>query len=54
VSEMISGAARFTALDVAAALGFAVYSVGLVLVIMLILDITQAVLDPRLRERIDA
>jgi peptide/nickel transport system permease protein len=54
VSEMITDAARFTALDVAGALGFAVYSVFLVLVIMLILDITQAVLDPRLRERIDA
>jgi peptide/nickel transport system permease protein len=54
VSEIITGAAQFTALDVSAALGFAVYSVLLVLVIMLILDILQAVLDPRLRERIDA
>ncbi len=54
VSEMITGAAQFTALDVSAALGFAVYSVLLVLVIMFILDILQAVLDPRLRERIDA
>jgi peptide/nickel transport system permease protein len=54
VSEMITGAARFTALDVAAALGFAVYSVLLVLAIMLLLDILQAVFDPRLRERIVA
>ncbi len=54
VSELITGAAQFTALDAPAALGFAVYSVLLVLVIMLILDILQAVLDPRLRERIDA
>ena len=54
VSEMITGAARFSALDVAAALGFAVYTVLLVLVIMLLLDILQAVIDPRLRERIDA
>jgi ABC-type dipeptide/oligopeptide/nickel transport system permease component len=54
VSEMITGAARFSALDVAAALGFAVYSVLLVLVIMLVLDILQAVVDPQLRERIDA
>lgn len=54
VSEIITGAARFSALDVAAALGFAVYSVLLVLVIMLLLDILQAVIDPRLRERIDA
>jgi peptide/nickel transport system permease protein len=54
VSELISGAAQFTALDVTAALGFAVYSVCMVLIIMLALDILQAVLDPRLRERIDA
>ena len=53
VSEMITEAARFSALDVAAALGFAVYSTLLVLVIMLLLDILQAVFDPRLRERID-
>ncbi len=53
VSEMITGAARFTALDVAAALGFAVYSVLVVLVIMLVLDILQAIIDPRLRERIN-
>jgi ABC-type dipeptide/oligopeptide/nickel transport system permease component len=54
VSELISGAVQTYALDIAAALGFAVYSVVLVLVIMLLLDILQAILDPRLRERIDA
>ena len=54
VSELIGGAVQTYALDIAAALGFAVYSVVLVLVIMLLLDILQAILDPRLRERIDA
>ncbi|NTU62179.1 MAG: ABC transporter permease [Chloroflexi bacterium] len=54
VSELIGGAVQTHALDIAAALGFAVYSVVLVLVIMLLLDISQAILDPRLRERIDA
>jgi peptide/nickel transport system permease protein len=54
VSELISGAVQTYALDIAAALGFAVYSVVLVLVIMLLLDILQAILDPRIRERIDA
>jgi len=54
VSELIGGAVQTHALDIAAALGFAVYSVVLVLVIMLLLDILQAILDPRLRERIDA
>jgi peptide/nickel transport system permease protein len=54
VSELISGAVQTYALDVAAALGFAVYSILLVLVIMLILDILQAILDPRIRERITA
>jgi ABC-type dipeptide/oligopeptide/nickel transport system permease component len=54
VSELVGGAVQTYALDIAAALGFAVYSVVLVLAIMLLLDILQAILDPRLRERIDA
>ncbi len=54
VSELIGGAVQTYALDIAAALGFAVYSVVMVLVIMLLLDILQAILDPRIRERIDA
>jgi peptide/nickel transport system permease protein len=36
--------------DAPAALGFAVYSVLLVLILMFILDVLQAVLDPRIRE----
>ena len=36
--------------DAPAALGFAVYSVCLVLVLMFILDVLQAALDPRVRE----
>jgi peptide/nickel transport system permease protein len=36
--------------DVALATGFAVYSVVAVLLVMLILDLAQAVVDPRLRE----
>jgi ABC-type dipeptide/oligopeptide/nickel transport system permease component len=38
--------------DIAAAMGFAVYSVIIVLIFMLILDIVQAFVDPRLREGI--
>lgn len=36
--------------DAPAALGFAVYSVLMVLVLMFILDVLQAILDPRIRE----
>ncbi|HEX5807560.1 MAG TPA: ABC transporter permease, partial [Anaerolineales bacterium] len=36
--------------DAAAALGFAVYSVIMILILMFILDLAQAVLDPRVRE----
>jgi ABC-type dipeptide/oligopeptide/nickel transport system permease component len=36
--------------DAPAALGFAVYSVIMVLVLMFILDVVQAILDPRIRE----
>ncbi|HJQ14996.1 MAG TPA: ABC transporter permease, partial [Anaerolineales bacterium] len=36
--------------DAAAALGFAVYSVIMVLVLMFVLDVLQAALDPRVRE----
>jgi ABC-type dipeptide/oligopeptide/nickel transport system permease component len=38
--------------DAPAALGFVVYSVTIVLVIMLILDLLQAFFDPRVRERL--
>jgi ABC-type dipeptide/oligopeptide/nickel transport system permease component len=36
--------------DAPATLGFAVYSVIMVMGLMLILDVVQAVLDPRVRE----
>jgi peptide/nickel transport system permease protein len=36
--------------DAPAALGFAVYSVLMVLILMFVLDILQAILDPRIRE----
>jgi peptide/nickel transport system permease protein len=36
--------------DAPAALGFAVYSVLMVLILMFILDVLQAILDPRIRE----
>lgn len=38
--------------DAPAALGFVLYSVTIVLIIMLILDLLQALFDPRVRERI--
>ncbi|HSB01013.1 MAG TPA: ABC transporter permease [Anaerolineales bacterium] len=36
--------------DASAALGFAIYSVLMVLILMFLLDVLQAVLDPRIRE----
>jgi ABC-type dipeptide/oligopeptide/nickel transport system permease component len=36
--------------DAAAALGFAVYSVIMILLLMFVLDVMQAILDPRVRE----
>jgi ABC-type dipeptide/oligopeptide/nickel transport system permease component len=53
VSELIISSMR-GAPDIAAAMGFAVYSVLLVLPVMLILDILQAVFDPRLRDELAA
>ena len=38
--------------DAPAALGFAVYSVLMVLGLMFILDVVQAILDPRVREEV--
>lgn len=37
-------------LDVPVAMGFSVYSVGIVLVVMFVLDVLRAILDPRARE----
>lgn len=53
VSELLVGS-MLGAPDVAAAMGFAVYSVLLVLPVMLILDLLQAVFDPRLRDELAA
>lgn len=53
VSEVIVSSMR-GAPDVTASMGFAVYSVLLVLPVMLILDILQAVFDPRLRDTLGA
>jgi peptide/nickel transport system permease protein len=52
VSEMLTLAAAYGPPDVAAALGFAVFSVTGVLLVMFVLDIIQALVDPRLRERL--
>jgi ABC-type dipeptide/oligopeptide/nickel transport system permease component len=49
VSELLTGAMQF-APDVPVAMGFAVYSVLLVLPVMLVLDIVQGFVDPRIRE----
>ena len=38
--------------DAPAALGFAIYSVIMVLLLMFILDVMQALLDPRVREEV--
>jgi ABC-type dipeptide/oligopeptide/nickel transport system permease component len=38
--------------DAPAALGFAVYSVLMVVGLMLILDVAQAILDPRVRDEV--
>jgi peptide/nickel transport system permease protein len=51
VSEVILISMR-SAPDAPAALGFAVYSVIMVIGLMLILDIAQAALDPRIREEV--
>jgi peptide/nickel transport system permease protein len=51
ISEVITNAMSGIP-DAPAALGFAVYSVVIVLVLMFILDIIQAALDPRVRAEI--
>jgi peptide/nickel transport system permease protein len=38
--------------DTAAALGFSIYSVVIVLLLMLVLDVTLAIIDPRIRQEI--
>ncbi|MFQ6102065.1 MAG: ABC transporter permease [Anaerolineae bacterium] len=49
VSKLIIGSMQYTP-DAPVAMGFAVYSVLLVLPIMLVLDIIQGIVDPRIRE----
>ena len=51
VSELITGAMRFIP-DTPVAMGFAVYSVMLVIPLMFILDILTGIVDPRIREEI--
>lgn len=51
VSEVITKATSGIP-DAPAALGFAVYSVVMVLVLMFILDVVQAILDPRVRAEV--
>ena len=52
VSELITGTGLAGFGDAPLALGFAIYSVSVVLIIMFVLDIAQALVDPRLRERL--
>jgi len=52
VSELITDSFTFTP-DVPAGLGFAIYSVLLVVPIMLVFDVLQGMVDPRIREGID-
>ncbi len=52
LSNVIVASMQSTAPDAAAALGFAVYSVLMVIGLMLVLDLIQAVLDPRVRDEV--
>lgn len=50
LSELVTNSLRTTAPDAALAMGFAIYSVLLVLPIMLLLDMLKGLADPRVRE----
>ncbi|GJM41734.1 MAG: hypothetical protein DHS20C20_20160 [Ardenticatenaceae bacterium] len=50
LSELVTRSLRDTAPDAALAMGFAIYSVLLVLPIMLLLDMLKSLVDPRVRE----
>jgi peptide/nickel transport system permease protein len=52
VSDVLVTSVKTGILDVATGLGFAIYSVIMVLSVLFALDVLQAVVDPRLRERI--
>jgi peptide/nickel transport system permease protein len=51
VADLIANGMKI-APDTPAAMGFVIYSVSIVMIIMLVLDLLQAALDPRVRERI--
>lgn len=51
VSEVLATSMRGTA-DAPAALGFAIYSVIMVLTLMFFVDVLQAIFDPRIREEV--
>jgi peptide/nickel transport system permease protein len=52
LSLMITSSLAEQTADTAAALGFVVYNVIAVLILMFILDVLQAIFDPRLREKV--
>jgi peptide/nickel transport system permease protein len=51
VSEVLANSMKGTA-DAPAALGFAIYSVIMVLILMFFVDVLQAIFDPRIREEV--
>jgi peptide/nickel transport system permease protein len=51
VSELITRTMSYIP-DAPMAVGFAVYSVFVVLLVMLVLDLVQAVINPRIREEV--
>ena len=51
ISEVLTTSMK-TVPDASASLGFAVYSVIMVLTLMFCVDILQALLDPRIREEV--
>ncbi|WP_420641156.1 ABC transporter permease [Candidatus Leptofilum sp.] len=53
LSELVTRSLRDTAPDAALAMGFAIYSVLLVLPIMLLLDLLKGLVDPRVRKADD-
>jgi ABC-type dipeptide/oligopeptide/nickel transport system permease component len=52
VSELITEAVQQQTADAPAALGFTVYNILAVLLLMFVLDVLQAVIDPRMREKV--
>jgi ABC-type dipeptide/oligopeptide/nickel transport system permease component len=54
ISELITSAMAQGIPDAPAALGFTVYNVVVVLLLMFVLDVLQALVDPRIREKVQA